>query len=822
MFKNCFVAALRSMAKQRLFSAINILGLGIGIACLLILSLQIMNELSFDKWIPDHEQVFRLESTYHIPGRDEFTRATSMLPAKSFLDKDFPQIELSARAQPFWVSLTRDNTLFNERIFFADPEILEILGLAVIEGDLKGALESPTSIVLTRSTKEKYFADSPAVGESLLIDGDVPYLVTAVIEDLPAETHLVFSAILPLAAPNYYFRQYVDQDWDVATVHTYLKLRSPPDAANIEQGLADFVSRNVPTFNIAGTLLTGAEALELSLRPVTDIHLYSSDSRNLKPGGSINEIYALIVISFLIFGISCVNFVNLTSAQFTERWHEVAIRKICGARRQQLIFQFLSESYLLVLLALGAGFVLTEVLLPNVNEYLGKTLTFNLFADPELLFLVAGTLVFIGLVGGLFPAWLVSGSKPAAVLAEGNVFKVSRSGLRGALVVLQFAISVGLIIMTFVVHSQTQFARSLDTGFETADRIVLFGTQRGAEETRRIVEALRNGLLANPDVISVAGSSNVPGLEQISLMRASLVGLDSLDEMTVSIMSVGDDFFETYGIRALAGRDFDLAFPADELTGQRRGSEVRLGSAVINETAANRFGLSVDAALGQTIRLNFGAEDAAPYEVRVIGVVPDLHLRSARDSIEPQVFVNNPHNFNFVTVQVDPGKIDAILPPIEQTWDRVLPDQPISWSFVDDILVAQYDAEDRQGLTLTVASILATLIASMGLYGMAAFAVAKKTKEIGVRKVFGASIRDILRLIVFQFSKPVLIANLIAWPVTWYFMRDWLADFVYRIDLSPLFFFGPGLGVLVIAWITVGGHALRVARANPINALRYE
>ena len=419
----------------------------------------------------------------------------------------------------------------------------------------------------------------------------------------------------------------------MATVHTYLKLRSPADAVIIEESLSNFIERNMPTLKIAGSQLGSAEALELSLRPVAEIHPYSGDNRNLKPGGSINEIYALIAISILILAISCVNFVNLTSAQFTNRWHEVVIRKVCGAHRQQLVFQFLGESYLLVLMAMAFALVSTEVLMPWVNEYFGKSLTFNLFADSALLLLAAGTLILVGLAGGLFPAWLVSGSKPAAVLSERNVFMISRSGFRGALVVLQFAISLGLIIMTFVVHSQTQFARSLDTGFDTADRIALFGIQRGPEETISIVTALTNELLAHPQIISVAGSSNVPGLEQFSQMRGFLVGLESLDETSVSMMSVGNDFFETYGVAALAGRDFDPAFPADVLTGQRIGSQARLGSAVINETAANRFGLSANAVIGQILRLNFGTEDAAPYEIRVVGVVPDLHLRSARDSI---------------------------------------------------------------------------------------------------------------------------------------------------------------------------------------------
>ncbi len=305
-------------------------------------------------------------------------------------------------------------------------------------------------------------------------------------------------------------------------------------------------------------------------------------------------------------------------------------------------------------------------------------------------------------------------------------------------------------------------------------------------------------------------------------MQGVLLGRDSNDQMTLSMMSVGNYFFETYGIQTLAGRDFDLAFPADQLTGQISGPEIRLGAAIINETAANRFGLSVDEVVGQTVRLNFGTEDAAPYEVRIIGVIPDLHLRSARDSLEPQVFVNNPQSFNYVTFQVNPGTLEAILPQIGEAWERVIPDQPISWSYVDDILGRQYLAEDRQGLTLTVAAILATVIASMGLYGMAAFAVEQKTKEIGVRKVFGATIPDILRLIIFQFSKPVLVANLIAWPVAWYFLSDWLGAFVYRIDLNPMFFVGASFMALLVAWVAVGGHAIRVAGTNPVNVLKSE
>ncbi|MEE8296045.1 MAG: FtsX-like permease family protein, partial [Sphingomonadales bacterium] len=463
-----------------------------------------------------------------------------------------------------------------------------------------------------------------------------------------------------------------------------------------------------------------------------------------------------------------------------------------------------------------------EFLLPYVNEYLGKTMGISLLAKPDLLGLIAGVLVFIGLVGGLFPAWFVSGSKPASILSGGNVLKMSKGGLRGFLVVFQFAISVGLIIMTFVVHSQTKFAHSLDTGFETGDRIVLFGTQRGPEETKRIVETLKNELLAYPGIISVAGSSNVPGLEDFSRMQGFLLGLDSNDQITLSMMSVGNDFFETYGIQTLAGRDFDPAFPADQLTGQISGPEIRRGTAIINVTAANRLGLGLNEAVGQSIRLNFGTEDAAPYEVRVIGVVPDLHLRSARDSIEPQIFVNNPQNFDYLSFQVRAGSLDTILPEIEAAWDRVMPDQAISWSYVDDILGRQYLAEDRQGLTLTVAAILATVIASMGLYGMAAFAVEQKTKEIGVRKVFGATIPDILRLIIFQFSKPVLVANLIAWPVAWYFLSDWLGAFVYRIDLNPMFFVGASFMALLVAWVAVGGHAIRVAGTNPVNVLKSE
>jgi putative ABC transport system permease protein len=569
------------------------------------------------------------------------------------------------------------------------------------------------------------------------------------------------------------------------------------------------LDRDVPPSETR-THLPTSKFLRVSMTPFTKVHL-GNEGRvgSPTPPGSWSTIYGLGIIGALILLIACFNFMNLATARTTMRAREVALRKCLGANRSHLIVQFLGESVLMALLALLVALALVEVFLPTYGRFLDRPLTLHYLADWPLLVSVFGLAVAAGLFSGSYPALVLSSFRPAAVLKANKSGLLGPGLLRTTLAVAQFSVSIGLTVVAFVVFAQINYERNLEMGFRR-DNIVAINALRRLSQDQR--ESFANILRANPGVLQVAQSSDTPLSSFFSSGTARVAGQP--DTIVMDVHTITPNFPELYGMRLLAGRQLSQSRGEDVVTDKNDSANAG-HNVLINETAAKRFGYTPQAVIGKPLVLDKN-------QLKIVGVLADAKVNGARQVVRPAIFIYNKPDTAFISVLLRPDTVPATLAFIDRTWRRFAPTAVITRHFISDDFARLYLADEKQGTLLAIFVGLAIFIACLGLFGLAAFTAGRRTKEIGIRKVFGARVRDVVLLLLWQFSTPVLIANAIAWPVAWYYLHDWLQGFAYRITLSPAYFLGAGAIALAIAWATVFVHALRVARANPIRALRYE
>lgn len=804
--------ALRNLLASKLYSAINLLGLAIGLAGTMVIGLFVLDELSYDKHYNDAERIYRVSRDF---ANQNMYLAPNAPVVGPLLKQDYAdEIEQSARIFGGQALMTReDKSFYENNIRFADNEFFEIFNMEWIAGDQATALTRPFTVVLTESIAKKYFGDEPALGQSITLENKVPAEVTGVIRNLPHNTHLDLGVIVSMSSVPPIVGEKFMQDWANNSFYTYIKLKPGVSIDTVAGHFPDFIERRFGE----GRSRTDA----MSVMAMTDIHLYSKKQLEMKTPGSINNVYVFSAAAVFILLIACFNFMNLSTARSTRRGKEVGMRKALGASRSQIARQFVGESILLTLIASVLALALVELVLPWFNAFLDKDLALNLLREPMRLVIFAVLVAVVGLFAGSYPAFFLSAFKPVQVFR--SVLITGGSALfRNTLVVLQFAIAIILVVATLVVLLQMNFAHNIKLGFQQEQVLALTGSPTAGLGPQW--EAMRQELLRNPNILAATASHQVPLEINTNSLGARPEG--ATEGRGLPFMRVDYDFFATYEIPVLAGRGFNADFPSDRVIEPATpdGTPPTAGF-ILNKLAAEQYGWTPEEAIGKGFNAYFSGR---AHTGRIVGVVDNSYFESARSVLKPMIFFMPEHvvsgeaMLQNASLRLSGRDMDATLAYVDRVWKQFMPDFPMSRAFLDDNYDALYQAETRQGRVFRVFALLAIFIACMGLYGLASFNAERRKKEIGVRKVHGGSVWSIVLLLTNDFSKLVLIANLIAWPVAYVAMDRWLENFAYRIDLTPLVFVGSGLIALCIAWVTVGGTAARAASAKPVLALRYE
>jgi putative ABC transport system permease protein len=830
MFRNYLLTAIRNFVGHKLYTIISVGGLTIGLICAIFVILFARDEFSYDKWIPDSENLYRVDATGHIPGRPPISGSLIIFPLPQAMLEQIPEVKARTRLVPQQMTVAIGDRQFIEHVDVVDPNFFQVIKLPLAAGDPATVFAQPESVVLSESTARKYFADvSGTVGKTIIISGKTcdarglvceahehPLIITGILRDLPHNTQLAADVVIPNTSGADPMTQAFKEVWTAPSGWGFVALASGADPQVVVSKMKSIIDQGLDPKKLMNLNLRGSDIMEPYLTRFYDDHL-SGDDSFAGAGGmplptSRTTVYGFILIGALILLVACFNFTNLATARATLRAREISLRKVMGARRGQLIVQFLGEALLMALASLVLTLALIEPLLPAFDRFLNKPITFNYFADWPLLLTIVGIAIVAGLVSGVYPAIVLSNFRPAAVLRT-NAAKQSGSGLlRATLVVAQFAVSIGLGIAALVVFAQISFARHIDLGFRKDGVIIIDGTDMSPSSR----ESFANALRANSQVSDVALSDAIP----LSSWLESNVPVRSPDGSSnelMRVLSISPDFAHLYGIPLLAGRLLSAshggdAFSAGGLYSNKPGNPF---NAVINAAAARHFGYSAEEAIGKVFFVS-----NAP--CTIVGVIADTKMGGAKSPTIGTIYIYIPGYLANFSVGVRAEHLADTLSFIDTTWHTFAPAVAIQRHFLDDDFDKAFLADERQGTIFTVFVGIAVFIACLGLFGLAAFTAERRTKEIGLRKVFGAKTRHIVLLLLWQFSIPVLAANVIAWPFAYYYLHRWLEGYAYRISLNPLYFVAAGAVALIIAWATIYVHAQRVARANPIDALRYE
>ncbi|HEX8641402.1 MAG TPA: ABC transporter permease [Allosphingosinicella sp.] len=832
MWRNYVTVGLRSLLKSRTYAFINIFGLAIGMAACLMILLYVRYEMSYDRWIPEAERIYQIQSWYKSSdtGQEAQLQMTPYAAGKS-IRQDFPQIEQE-------VYVNNNNPVFfrngeatsTEDYLWVDGNFLEVVPLPLVRGSAN-ALAQVNSAVITQSEARRRYGTDNVVGQTMtLITRGVSrdFRITGVLRDLPRNSHFRINSLIRLdfRAYNYDTPQVLDC-WGCQNGWVYVKLRPGANPQDIQNGFPAWERRRIPDENAGEARFNAGDDQDWHIVNIQDVHLGRAQAGAMAPGNDRTTIITFAVVALLILGMAIVNFTNLATARASQRAREVALRKALGATRRQLIVQFVGESIIMAVVAMLIAVAMVQLLMPFFASFLDADLRVSYFGQEGIALPILLLVLIVGIAGGLYPAFFLSRFEPAAVLkANKSSSETPGTGrLRSVLVVAQFAVSIGLIICTAVIYGQTVYARTVDPGFNRSNIL-------------QIDELSRYQLLDKGEIIAER-IRRVPGVEAVGRTtigvatdgnnNTGVMVPGNPEPVNIGIYQVDEGFLEAMGLRLVAGRWFDERRPMDDMTlpyppdpAAERAMAGRGGNIVINELAARRLGFQNPAqAVGRTFRAALVDPEIGLVPVTVIGIVRDARFRSVKLPLDPMMFsnVNSGHSNLIVRFNGNPSDVRAA---IERVWKSITTEVPFNAEFSDDIMAELYEAEDARAQTFAAFALLAIVVACLGLFGLAAFTAERRTKEIGIRKVLGARTRDIVRLLAWQFSKPIIIANLIAWPVAWWQMRNWLNTFDARIDLGPTPFVLAGGLALAIALGTIAGHAIKVARANPIHALRYE
>ncbi|CAN5171537.1 ABC transporter permease [soil metagenome] len=802
MLKHYITSAWRNLQKHKGYTSINIFGLAVGMACCLLITIYVQDELSYDRYHLNVDRIYRVlhgfqnfnEGEKLPPPTPEELQVWGNAPIGPALAADFPEIQkLVQFTHPYEFLLEFEGNRYQEEnMLFMDSTAFDIFSWKFIYGNPDLALVAPYSIVLTEKVAHKYFGDTDPVGQRLKMENSDYYTVTGVLEVIPANSHFNFNALISMST----FRKLnpdIFEWWGYVDFYTYFLIPENTDIASLEAKIPDFVKRHVPPD------MTYTFAFE----PLTDAYLHSVAGRQPGTTGSLTNVYIFSIIAVFILLIACINFMNLSTARSIERSKEVGVRKVAGAHRWGLIQQFLGESLFLSLLAAALALIFSKMSLPALTEISGKDFfQIGIFSAKNVLFLFSAS-VLVGLLAGSYPAWVLSRFRPAHIIKDVSKTTLKGVFLRQGLVVFQFSLSIALIAGTAIVFAQLKYLRSRDLGFSQEQMLVIDYGDDGPVKQK--LETIKTEFLNHPDVIGVSASRAVPGdflpnaYSEIQSPQGEMVGHAPL------IYEIDFDFFSNFEIEIAAGRDFSRNFPVD--TSQ---------SLLVNEAAAELYGYAnPEDIIGKKFS-QWGREGT------VVGVVKNFNFRSLHNRVEPLSIRYRPLSTSRLSLRISSDNMSKTIGDIEQTWNKLVPHRPFVYSFLDDSFNLQYQADQRFGQIFRVFAVLAIFIACLGLLGLATFTAKQRTKEIGIRKVLGASVTNIVTLLSKDFMKLIIMAILVATPLCWLAMSHWLNEFAYKIDITIDVFIVAGIVAIAIALATISWQSVRAALANPVNSLRNE
>lgn len=818
MLSNYLKIAFRNLLKRKAYSFINIFGLAIGIACCLLISMYVLNELSYDQFNEKADRIYRLKQT--SLNTDE-TSATTTFKAGPMLEAEYPQlVEHSVRffnmQQPTHTMLDREtgNSFRESNFYFTDSTFFEVFNGKLIRGNPGEVLDNPLSLVMTEERAKVYFGDENPIGKTLSFQGrgSMSLEVTGIMESWPEESHMKFDMLASFSSVDVLYRRSPDYDesWWWNPVWTYLELKDAGTAEELSDQLGAFADKYYHPNRPEG------EEVSLGLQALTDIHLYSNLDQEMNPNNSIFYIYIFSAVAALILLIACVNFMNLATARSAERGREVGMRKVFGADRRQLISQFMGESFLMSFLAVVLALATVYFTLPVFNEFISKDLEFTIFDNAFLIAALFVLYLMVGFLAGIYPAFYLSAFNPATVL-KGEGTKGSKSVLfRKALVVFQFSLSVILIISTVLLYMQLQHMQSKKLGFDKEQMVIL------PMEQNLIAwefDQFREEAMRNPNIRTVTATSKILGTEDQQTWKIYPASTPDDGEKSSLALHVTYNFLETYDINLIAGRTFSRYYPTDKEQ-----------AILINEAMLKRLGIEKPKdAIGELFHYEMSEDEVKT--LSVIGVTENFNYTSVKKEIKPLVIRLSEgtrpilQTISNAVVKLGPGGVNDGLKHLEKVWGEVNHIDPFEYSFQDEELDKIYTAEMTMGRVTGVFTLLCILVACLGLFGLASFTASKRTKEIGIRKTLGASLSQILVLLSKEYVQLVLIANIIAWPIVYLLASSWLQDFPYRIDLGLnliLVFLATVLLSVLVCLITVSYKSLKAALINPVDSIKQE
>ena len=791
MLRSYFTTAIRNLVKHRFYTLINVLGLAIGMTCCLLIFLYVQHELSYDQFHEKKDRIYRVVTDIKTPTETINIDVTSA-PMPAYMKSNFPEVKDMVRFDDAGLLIQRGEQTFQEdESMFADSTFFRVFDFTLLHGNPNTALVAPFSIVLTENAAQRYFGDEDPLGQRLQMEGEHDLTVTGVMQNVPENSNFTFDVLLSLSTRLEKLDPNRAEQWDNFGYQSYVLLSDQANVSNLESKLPAFLNNYVSEED--------RDAYTLFLEPLTDV--YFSD-RGAPQTGSMTNIKIFSIIAIFILLIAGINFTNLATARATERAKEVGVRKVMGAVRGQLVGQFLCESLLLSLLAFALALLAGELLLPAFNQLSGKTVATSILQHSYHLPLFMSVALVVGLLAGLYPALVLSGFKSVAIL-KGR-FSSSRRGvvLRQALVVAQFAISIMLIAGTAVVYTQLDYMRNQALGFKKDQMLVI--DFRYDDAVQEKIETFKQQLGDNPNVRSVSASSSVPGEGNNGAFSEIENPAGDMQASNVNLFYVDHDFLGQYEMPLAAGRAFSRDFATDT------------AALIVNEALVRSYGYaSPDDIIGKRFS-QWGVEG------EIVGVVKDYHFRSLQQVIEPMTIRLEPSRARFISLNLRGDDIPATVSALKQQWQTLAPQRPFNYFFLDQAFDEQYRAEARFGELFIYFAGLAIFIACLGLLGLISYTIVQRTQEIGIRKVLGATESSIVRLLSKDFLVLVLVAFVVAVPVAWYALDQWLADFAYRVAMPWWIFALAGLLATVIAMLTVSVQSVRAATANPVDSLRSE
>lgn len=818
MLKNYLTIAWRTLAKQRFYTIINVAGLATGVAACMVIVLFVINELGYDRHHEYASRIYRINGEIKFGG-NHYKLAVAPAPLASVLLQDYPEVESAVRFRTRGTYLvkkseTADNIKENN-VVWTDSTFFRIFSVPVLEGNPNSALKDPNCIAISHRTAQKFFPDGNALGQLLILDNRWPMKVTAVYEDMPETGHFVFDMLISLSGLD----EAKSTNFLSNNFNTYVLLKEGTDVNTFESKLPGIVTKYVgpQAAEVLGgdftmeKFIASGNKLEYTLMPLTDIHLHSDLTAELRANGDVTYVYLFSAVALFILAIACINFMNLSTARSSNRAKEVGVRKVMGSLRSHLIRQFLTESVLLSIFSFLLSIGIAHILLPYFNELSQKSLSLP-FGEPAFYLLMLGATLVVGLLAGLYPSFFLSAFRPVNVL-KGQVSLGMKSGfIRSALVVFQFVISIFLVIGTITVYRQLNYIQNKKIGFEK-DQVIIV---QDAYALRKNIHAFKDEIARNSFILS----GTITGFLPVNSWRNDNShwpeGGQPTQENMVGLQtwSVDHDYVKTLGMKIKTGRFFSPEFPSDS------------SAVVLNESAIKQFGFAENP-LGRKIATFTGNNpDGSPdlSSIRaytVVGVVEDFHFESLKQNITPLAFYLKASEGN-VVFRFEAKNTQNVIETIEKTWKAMAPGQPFQYSFLDEDFSRMYDSEQRLGKTFAVFAGLAIVIACLGLFALTAFTAEQRTKEIGIRKVLGASVSSIVLLLSREFGKLIIIAFLLASPLAWFAINWWLKNYTFKVEIGILVYIMAGGFAFLIAWLTMGYQSIKAATSNPVQSLRSE